>query len=87
MLIAHIAVKVNNPGPGTYDDNDEIRNNGRYLRSCEKNSSVPTFKLPFKPKAEERVVAKEYTRENPGPGTYTPRETSRTNKYRNCYNY
>ena len=84
--IAHIAVKVHNPGPGSYKEN-ELARDGRYARSNEKNSCVPTFKLPIKPKAEERVVAMQYTKDNPGPGSYTPRETSRTNKYRNCYNY
>lgn len=81
---SHIAVKVNNPGPGTYKDATAMASDGRYLNSTFRNSCVPTFKTPKM--TSERVIVAKPTKEIPGPGSYTPRDTETTNKYRNCYN-
>ena len=56
---------------------------GRYVVSGFKNSCVPSFKLPVNRASHERVIAHNYQREVPGPGTYSPCVTDRTNKYRN----
>ena len=77
---------MHNPGPGTYKEQDEMTKEGRYVKSTHKNSCVPEFKRSVQKKSEERVVAINYLKDNPGPGTYTPRDTDRTNKYRNGYN-
>ena len=86
FVSAHIAVKVHNPGPGSYREKNEMSAEGRYVKSTCKNSCVPTFKLPMKKTHDERVIAKDFTKDNPGPGAYTPRETSSNNKYKNSYN-
>ena len=54
--------------------------------SNEKNGAVPLFKAPSNKQSEERVVGYAHTRDVPGPGSYTPRETSKTSKYKNPYN-
>ena len=48
---------------------------------------MPQFKLPFKKQGEDRFVANSICNEVPGPGAYTPRETSQSNKYRNTYDF
>ena len=83
-FLAHIAVKVKTPGPGTYNDATAMASDGRYLNSVHKNSCVPTFKAPKT--SRERVISAKGLKDIPGPGSYTPRDTSTTNKYRNCYN-
>ena len=84
-MVAHIYVNSQTPGPGTYREQNELSREGRYVKSSDKNSCVPTFKLPLKKHAEERVGFKSYTKDVPGPGSYTVRETSNNNKYRNNY--
>ena len=47
FTIAHIAIKVNNPGPGTYKDVSDRASDGRYITSTAKNiNCTPTMKLP-----------------------------------------
>jgi len=53
-------VKVHNPGPGTYKEQDEMTKEGRYVKSTHKNSCVPEFKRSLHKKSEERVVAIDY---------------------------
>ena len=63
FLLAHIAVKVHNPGPGTYKEQDEMTKEGRYVKSTHKNSCVPEFKRSVQKKSEERVVAINYLKD------------------------
>ena len=61
-----------------------MKKDGQYLNSTFRNSCVPTFRTPRA--TEERQIAQKPMKDIPGPGSYTPRDSSTTNKYRNCYN-
>ena len=65
-LLAHIAVKVKTPGPGTYNDATAMASDGRYLNSVHRNSCVPTFKTPRT--SCERVISAKALKDIPGPG-------------------
>ena len=88
FLLAHIAVKVHNPGPGSYRDQSALAKNGRYVKSTDKNCCVPSMKLPLRKKVmAERVVSDQPMKDIPWPGQYTPHENTVNNKYRNTYDY
>lgn len=80
-------MKVHNPGPGTYREKSDVSFDGRYLMSNDKNSCTPTMKLPLKRKQYDRISGNNFTRDVPGPGSYSPCDTKSTNKYRNDYDY
>ena len=84
---SHIAVKVHNPGPGTYQEKNELSAEGKYVQTKNRTSCVPQFKLPMKKKNEERVISQVVGVDAPGPGSYTPRDGSVSNRYKNTYDY
>jgi len=64
-----------------------MASDGRYVVSHLKNSCVPSFRTPnSKESSERKITGRSTGRDSPGPGSYTPRDTDRTNKYRNSYN-
>ena len=79
-------MKVHNPGPGTYIEQDDMTKEGRYVKSSHKNSCVPAFKRPLHKLSEERVQVSKSTKSNPGPGSYNPCNSDRTNRYKNLQN-
>jgi hypothetical protein len=76
-------VRSKTPGPGTYDEQRKINADGRQLLSNDLTSCVPTFRPPKK--KNTRVIATDFTKQNPGPGTYSPSQTAvdMAWKYRN----
>ena len=48
---------------------------------------MPQFKLPMKKDGNERMISQSGEKNVPGPGAYTPRETSQSNRYRNTYDF
>ena len=70
LIAAHIYVTSKTPGPGTYLNQRGIKADGKYVLSTEVSSCVPTFQVPKK--RLNRIIAIDFTKNNPGPGTYTP---------------
>jgi hypothetical protein len=59
------------PGPGTYLQ-DSLSGTGRYANSKDRTSCVPLMKPVNHKKSQERVFARDFTRDVPGPGHYNP---------------
>ena len=45
---SHIAIKVHNPGPGAYEEKNDLSAEGRYVQTKNRTSCGPQFKLPVK---------------------------------------
>lgn len=85
MITAHIYVTSKTPGPGTYLNQRGIRADGKCVLSTELSSCVPTFQVPKK--KLNRIIAVDYTKDNPGPGSYShTAKSSDLTKYKNLSN-
>ena len=80
-----IVAKEQNPGPGTYREQDMLSSSGRYVLSETKNACVPQFKRSYAKLGGERIIGQTQPRDVPGPGSYTPQDIGESNRFKITY--
>jgi len=83
---SHVNVTSTTPGPGTY--NNSLKNyHGNPVLSDHRNRGTPLLHLPIKQTASGRNLMKSGSKDNPGPGMYTPTNAVLNGQIKGSYSY